>query len=163
MQPCPLLGVQWVSLGRHVAAHGGVTTHERTKRSRFSHLGFLGLNFMNLLKRTWETGAIPLFENRQHFASYRCSFWASSATGRTHMGAPGCPELLLKVASACSARVHQHSLIFRLLILLVPRTKTAATRSPGGIYRSARPRCVLPHSSHSSLTKKPPLQATLSR
>lgn len=27
-------------------------THERTNRSRFNHLGFFGLNFMNLLKRT---------------------------------------------------------------------------------------------------------------
>lgn len=35
-------------------------TYERTKRSRFNHLGFLGLNFMNLLKRTWATGAMPL-------------------------------------------------------------------------------------------------------
>ncbi len=35
-------------------------THERTKRSLFSHLGFFGLNFMNLLKRTWATGAMPL-------------------------------------------------------------------------------------------------------
>lgn len=36
------------------------TTHDRTKRSRFSHLGFLGLNLMNLLKRTWAMGAMPL-------------------------------------------------------------------------------------------------------
>lgn len=34
--------------------------HERTKRSRFNHLVFLGLNFINLLKRTWATGAMPL-------------------------------------------------------------------------------------------------------
>lgn len=27
----------------------GERTHERTKRSRFSHFGFFGLNFMNLL------------------------------------------------------------------------------------------------------------------
>ena len=38
----------------------GRQTYDRTKRSRFNHLGFLGLNFMNLLKRTWATGAMPL-------------------------------------------------------------------------------------------------------
>lgn len=27
----------------------GEKTHERTKRSRLSHFGFFGLNFMNLL------------------------------------------------------------------------------------------------------------------
>lgn len=41
-------------------------THERTKRSRFNQSGFLGLNFMYLLKRTWAIGAIPLYEHRQH-------------------------------------------------------------------------------------------------
>lgn len=30
----------------------GNGTYERTNRSRFSHLGFLGLNFMNLSQRT---------------------------------------------------------------------------------------------------------------
>lgn len=35
-------------------------TYERTKRSRPSHLGFLGLNLMNLFQRTWATGAMPL-------------------------------------------------------------------------------------------------------
>lgn len=34
--------------------------YERTKRSRLSHLGFLGLKVMNLLKRTWATGAMPI-------------------------------------------------------------------------------------------------------
>lgn len=51
-----------------------VSTYERTKRSLFSQSGFFGLKFMNLLKRTWATGAIPI-------------------------GAPGCPELALRVAS----------------------------------------------------------------
>lgn len=51
-----------------------ISTYERTKRSLFSQSGFFGLKFMNLLKRTWATGAIP-------------------------MGAPGCPELALRVAS----------------------------------------------------------------
>lgn len=55
-----------------------IGTHERTNRSRFNHLGFLGLNFMYLLKRTWATGAMP-------------------------MGAPGWPELLVKVASTWMA------------------------------------------------------------
>ena len=36
------------------------STHERTKRSRFSQLGFLGLNLINRLNRTWATGAMPL-------------------------------------------------------------------------------------------------------
>jgi hypothetical protein len=49
-------------------------TDERTNRSRFSQAAFLGLNVMHLLKRTWATGAIPI-------------------------GAPGCPELALNVAS----------------------------------------------------------------
>lgn len=35
-------------------------TYERTKRSLFSQSGFLGLNFMNWLKRTWAMGAMPL-------------------------------------------------------------------------------------------------------
>jgi hypothetical protein len=49
-------------------------TYERTKRSRLSQSGFLGLKVMNLLKRTWATGAMP-------------------------MGAPGWPELAAAVAS----------------------------------------------------------------
>lgn len=36
------------------------TTYERTKRSRLAQSGFLGLKLMNLLKRTWETGAMPI-------------------------------------------------------------------------------------------------------
>jgi hypothetical protein len=35
-------------------------TYERTKRSRLSQSGFLGLKRMNLLKRTWAMGAMPL-------------------------------------------------------------------------------------------------------
>lgn len=66
-----------------------MTTHERTKRSRFSHLGFLGLNFMNLLKRTWETGAIPLFENRQHLSSYRLWFFGVVGDGENSHGRTG--------------------------------------------------------------------------
>lgn len=50
------------------------STYESTKRSLLGQFGFFGLKFMNLLKRTWATGAIP-------------------------MGAPGCPELALRVAS----------------------------------------------------------------
>lgn len=49
-------------------------TYERTKRSRLIKSGFFGLNVMNLLNRTWDTGAMP-------------------------MGAPGCPEFALNVAS----------------------------------------------------------------
>jgi hypothetical protein len=49
-------------------------TYERTKRSRLSQSGFLGLKVMNLLKRTWATGAMPI-------------------------GAPGWPELAAAVAS----------------------------------------------------------------
>lgn len=51
-----------------------VDTYERTKRSRLTQSGFLGLKFMNLLNKTWATGAMP-------------------------MGAPGWPELALEVAS----------------------------------------------------------------
>jgi hypothetical protein len=54
--------------------------YERTKRSRLAQSGFLGLKFMNLLKRTWETGAMPI-------------------------GAPGWPELALKVASTARVRM----------------------------------------------------------
>lgn len=49
-------------------------TYERTKRSRLTQSGFLGLKFMNLLNRTWATGAMPI-------------------------GAPGWPEFALEVAS----------------------------------------------------------------
>jgi hypothetical protein len=35
-------------------------TYERTNRSRFNHSGFLGLKVMNLLNRTWATGAMPI-------------------------------------------------------------------------------------------------------
>lgn len=38
----------------------GGDTHERTKRSRLSQLGFLGLNLMKFFQRTWATGAMPL-------------------------------------------------------------------------------------------------------
>lgn len=38
-------------------------TYDRTKRSRLSHLGFCGLNLMNLLKSTWATGAMPLWKD----------------------------------------------------------------------------------------------------
>lgn len=51
-------------------------TYERTKRSRLTQSGFEGLKVMNLLNITWATGAMPI-------------------------GAPGCPELALKVASIC--------------------------------------------------------------
>jgi hypothetical protein len=49
-------------------------TYERTNLSRLSQWGFLGLKVMNLLNRTWATGAMPI-------------------------GAPGWPEFALKVAS----------------------------------------------------------------
>ena len=49
-------------------------TYDRTNLSRLSQSGFSGLKVMNLLKRTWATGAMPI-------------------------GAPGWPELALKVAS----------------------------------------------------------------
>jgi hypothetical protein len=55
-------------------------SHERTKRSLLIHLGFLGLNFINLLKRTWETGAMPI-------------------------GAPGCPELAFEGMSTAKQRI----------------------------------------------------------
>ena len=51
-------------------------TYDKTNRSRFGQSGFLGLKVMNLLNRTWAAGAKP-------------------------MGAPGWPELALKVASTC--------------------------------------------------------------
>ena len=35
-------------------------THDKTKRSRLSQSGFLGLKFMNLLNITWATGAMPM-------------------------------------------------------------------------------------------------------
>jgi hypothetical protein len=57
MQAWPLLS-STVRASRPMAYSCG--THERTKRSRLSHLGFLGLNLMILLKRTWATGAMPL-------------------------------------------------------------------------------------------------------
>lgn len=55
-------------------------TYERTKRSRFNHSGFLGLKVMNLLNRTWATGAMPI-------------------------GAPGWPEFAFAVASTYTADV----------------------------------------------------------
>lgn len=60
-------------LGCREAEENGIT-YDRTKRSRFTQLGFLGLKDINLLKRTWEAGARP-------------------------MGAPGWPEFALVVAS----------------------------------------------------------------
>ncbi len=48
--------------------------HDSTKRSRLTQSGLLGLKLINLLNRTCATGAMP-------------------------MGAPGWPELALKVAS----------------------------------------------------------------
>lgn len=45
---------------RNLSVLGGGNTYERTNRSRFSHLGFLGLNLMNRSQRTWATGAMPL-------------------------------------------------------------------------------------------------------
>jgi len=53
--------------------------YERTKRSRFSHLVFLGLNLINRLKRTWATGAIPLDLSAASRQLARVSY----------MGAPG--------------------------------------------------------------------------
>ena len=50
------------------------STYESTNRSRLTQSGFFGLKVMNLLKRICATGARP-------------------------MGAPGCPEFALKVAS----------------------------------------------------------------
>ena len=86
--------------------------YERTNRSRFSHLGFLGLNFMNLLQRTWATGAMPLSRVSAPIPSWRGSREgqpggaALQGSRGTHMGAPGWPELALKVASAWDRSVH---------------------------------------------------------
>ena len=33
---------------------------DSTKRSRLSHFGLFGLNLINLLHKTWATGAMPL-------------------------------------------------------------------------------------------------------
>ena len=38
----------------------GSPTYDKTKRSRLSQSGFLGLKFMNLLNMTWATGAMPM-------------------------------------------------------------------------------------------------------
>ena len=57
-----------------ITIDGLFLTYESTNRSRLSQLGLLGLKLINLLNMTWATGAIP-------------------------MGAPGWPELALKVAS----------------------------------------------------------------
>ena len=67
-------------------------TYERTKRSRFNHLGFLGLNVMNLLKRTWATGAMPL---RAASSLAEEAERVRVATGRAqltweHRGVPSC-------------------------------------------------------------------------
>lgn len=86
-------------------------TYERTKRSRFSHLGFLGLNFMNLLKRTWATGAMPL-----RAGVSGCRRDPESSGTATYMGAPGCPELLWKVASTCGRQSSQYVFIFAPLV-----------------------------------------------
>lgn len=64
MQPWPFLVATRVSSITH-CNHVCISrldngTYERTKRSRFNHLGFLGLNFMNLLNKTWAIGAMPL-------------------------------------------------------------------------------------------------------
>ena len=44
-------------------------TYERTKRSLFNQSGFLGLNLMNSLKRTWAMGAMPLEAELAYTAS----------------------------------------------------------------------------------------------
>jgi hypothetical protein len=54
--------------------------YERTNLSRLIQEVFLGLNFMNLLKRTWLTGAMP-------------------------MGAPGWPEFAFAVISTARQRI----------------------------------------------------------
>lgn len=59
MQPCPLLENEYVSFTSS-SEHRVAQTYERTNLSLLSHLGFLGLNLMNLLKRTWAMGAMPL-------------------------------------------------------------------------------------------------------
>ena len=77
------------------------STYERTKRSRLTQLGFLGLKVMNLLKTTWAKGAMP-------------------------MGAPGWPELAWNVASTCRAANSQllsgarGSAAAAVLLLLLP-------------------------------------------
>lgn len=60
MQPCPLLTEWLYERQSHPKDSQTYATYERTKRSRLSHWGFLGLNFRKRLKRTWATGAMPL-------------------------------------------------------------------------------------------------------
>lgn len=60
-----------------------MSTYERTNLSLLSQSGFLGLKVINLLNRTWAAGARPI-------------------------GAPGWPELALKVASTCLIKISIH-------------------------------------------------------
>jgi hypothetical protein len=82
------------SLNELVASAAGSKTYERTKRSRFNQSGFLGLKVMNLLNRTWATGAMPL-DKRVSIHVFCCR--SSSATERRvgkltweHQGVPSC-------------------------------------------------------------------------
>lgn len=87
-----------------LSAEGLGWTYERTKRSRLMKLGFFGLKVMNLLKRTWATGAKP-------------------------MGAPGWPELALKVASTWCWR--QLAVLLSRLELLPPRRRQRRGQTHG--------------------------------
>ena len=69
-----MLGVQLKRKYSMVQIEKGCLTHESMNRSRLTQSGFEGLKLMNLLNKTCATGAMPI-------------------------GAPGCPEFALKVAS----------------------------------------------------------------
>lgn len=83
-------------------------TYERTNLSRLAHLGFLGLNFMNL---RWLRCQLELLLPRPHLRLFRSK--EEQTVGFTHllkrtwetgampMGAPGCPEFAAFVASTC--------------------------------------------------------------
>lgn len=106
MQPWPLLERKIVNSFppwcEFVASAAGSKTYERTKRSRFNQSGFLGLKVMALLNRTWAAGAMPLDERVSiHVFLLQELIDDEAEGGKTHMGAPGCPELLWKVASTC--------------------------------------------------------------
>lgn len=108
MQPWPLLYEEISKVFLPTCGKLGLT-YERTKRSRFNHLGFLGLNFMNLLNKTWATGAIPLFSYCQWtvFPSTMSGGPGGVWVMKAYMGAPGWPEFDLAVASACG-ELDQH-------------------------------------------------------
>jgi hypothetical protein len=70
--------------------------YERTNLSRLTQLEFLGLYVMMRLNRMWAAGANPLEELVNNDGP-------ADRAGETYIGAPGWPELALKVASTCTA------------------------------------------------------------